>query len=439
MAATTGSHARKAHPFFQPPPRSPHNSTTKSTSADYFSPRSRKRQRPDSSHDDTNQQQTPWTATPSWVQCPTPSDTMQMSSATVNEKYCLAGGFDTPGLLALSDNGRLEEQEWHRRNIRDRDSNIEGTETTQNGGRQNAQNLHGPLARERNGVPRLQMQMQSSPNGQPQQRSWTSYAFQLVGQAFAFGSGVIRGFYSGGGKGYDLDHPQPAGLSDSWTHSRPPLLRQRRGSTPVPGQWQDDEFLGDFEQDNTADSPTVMNANARPSNKRRQTDKDSWVLVGTPEVNVDISPKRKSTGAQRTSVGVRPAGASRANSRRSLLPTSRRQSSFLTHTGSPAQPLQATNTQNDIPQNKRASFAPTRSTTTSRPSSSSGLAQNEAYISPETARLLKRQVKQEKAADKAMSSMSRRLEDLIRQGQEALGTKIAIEGDEEMDEGFVDE
>lgn len=40
-----------------------------------------------------------------------------------------------------------------------------------------------------------------------------------------------------------------------------------------------------------------------------------------------------------------------------------------------------------------------------------------------------------------MSSMSRQLEELIKQGQQALGTKFSVEGvdDEQSDEGFVDE
>lgn len=61
-------------------------------------------------------------------------------------------------------------------------------------------------------------------------------------------------------------------------------------------------------------------------------------------------------------------------------------------------------------------------------------------MSPEAERLAKRQAKQDRAADKAIYSMSRRLDDLIRQGQQALGTKFTVEGDVDMeDEGFVDE
>ena len=48
------------------------------------------------------------------------------------------------------------------------------------------------------------------------------------------------------------------------------------------------------------------------------------------------------------------------------------------------------------------------------------------------------QAKQERLADKTMSNMSKQLDELIRQGQQALGTKIEVEGDTE-DEVYVDE
>jgi hypothetical protein len=41
-------------------------------------------------------------------------------------------------------------------------------------------------------------------------------------------------------------------------------------------------------------------------------------------------------------------------------------------------------------------------------------------------------------ADKTIGNMSRQLEELIKQGQAALGTKFSVEGDvdEEMDDGY---
>ena len=287
--------------------------------------------------------------------------------------------------------------------------------------------IRGPLARERNGVAR----MYSSPNGAQAPGGWTSFAFGLVGKVFSLSSTVIRGFYAGDGKGYDLH--QQTSRSDGWMDAP---ARHGRGSTPVPGAWQDDEFLGDFEQDNP-NSPSV--SDVRPSNKRRQTDKDSWVMVGTPEI-ADLSPKRKpssNSSIPRSSLASKPA-ASRASSRRSLAPVSRRQSSHVSHTGSPAQHVPPPHLQ--MASERRASFAPIRSPI-SRPSSARGPG---TYVSPEAERFVKRQAKQDKAADKAMSSMSRRLDDLIRQGQQALGTKVSVGGggggsDDAMDEGFVDE
>ena len=259
-------------------------------------------------------------------------------------------------------------------------------------------------------------------------RGWRTLAFSLVGKVFSFGSNVVRGFYAGGGKGFDLNQ-QPTSLSTSWMSSREGC------GTPVPGSWQEDEFLGDFEQDNPH-SPSITSM--RPPNKRRQTDKDSWVMVGTPEEDVrSLSPKRKpsSNSVPRGSLASSRPTASRASSRRSLAPVSRRQSYHISHSGSPAQ--QSSQFQPPESPNRRASFAPTRALN-SRPSSSNGLPT--AYVSPEAERFAKRQAKHDKAADKAMSSMSRRLEDLIRQGQEALGTKFEVEGGAgDMDEGFVDE
>ena len=184
--------------------------------------------------------------------------------------------------------------------------------------------------------------------------------------------------------------------------------------------------MGDFEQDrNDFSSPAP--SGSRPGNKRRQTDKDSWVMVSTPDLS-DASPKRKissSSVPRSNTLSANRPSASRASSRRNLAPVSRRQSSYVTHTGSPAldsrqrPPL-------DPP--RRASFAPTRS----RPSNSHTQSraqenENQAYVSPEAERFVRRQAKQDRKADAAMSSMSKQLQDLIRQGQEALGTKYDIE------------
>ena len=333
------------------------------------------------------------------------------NSDFVNDRYQLAGGFDTPSLKA---NSKLEhltvnENEFRRR-LRDEDMGAYYDEKHAP--------ITGPLARERNGVART--------GSGEQQKSWTRLAFGIVGKVFSFGGDIVRGFYAGGGQGYDLNYYPLVG-SD--------LLQQstERFSTPIPGAWKEEEFLGDFEQD----SPDFQTPAETPRNKRRQTEKDSWVMVGTPDVDMGtMSPKRKvsSNTVSRNSLAARST-ASRASSRRSIAPMPRRVYSHVESNGSPAlrrTPSLQPAFQPETLHNRRASTASVRSPH-GRPSSSGP---GNQYMSPEAERYAKRQAKQ----DKAMTNMSKKMEEMIRQAQEALGTKFSVEGDGEMDdEGYDDE
>jgi len=425
MSFTTHRPAgRNAHIFH--PPRSPASTTTTpsfATATDYFSSGPRKRQRPGSSYGVEDTSSWSATTTPAWQQCPTPSDgsfvgagAESHSAGWVNERYRLAGGHDTPSLMATAEMERMQlgsardQRRW-------RGEDGSGAAAAYG----DSMPVSGPLARERNGIARTQSFYNSEPTS-----SWTGLAFTLVGKVFSFGTSVIRGFAAGGGKSYSFAHEPGADFYPSHPEGC---------STPLPGSWQADDFLGDFEQDNPH-SPS-----SRPPNKRRQTDRDQWIMVGTPDLITETSPRRKhsSTSIPRSNNNLLPRStASRATSRRSLAPISRRPSSHISQTGSPS-----TQPQPQPPSlDRRASFAPMRS----RPSSSSSnihlpaAGVDGAYISPEATRYVKRRTKHDRRADAAMGQMSRRLTDLIRQGQEALGTKVSVEGEgEEDDEGFVDE
>ena len=421
VSSSNSSSTAHGAPIFQPS-KSPSTAAASprfaASASDYFSSVPKKRQRPDSAHSFENYdaQYTPRTATPSWERCVTPHDgltgtTIGKGSALVNERYTLAGGFDTPSLVTTTQFERLaiEENQIHRRRLRDDDldSFMQDDHPL----------LTGPLARERNGVGRETTMQIATPR-----TSWTTLAFSLVGKAFSFGGSMIRGFYAGAGKGYDLDKAGTYGLQSS-----PGFC-----STPIPGAWDDGDYFGEVQQANPTLTPSV----SRPPNKRRQTERESWVMVGTPDAEVLMSsPKRKYSGVNvyRTSATSRPV-ASRASSRRSIAPISRRTSSYVLTNGSPAlnqSPL-------PHPLERRASTALTRSPQ-GRPSSA-GLANS--YMSPETERLAKRQAKKDRATDKTMNSMTRKLEDLIRQGQEALGTKFSVEDcnmHDFEDEGFATE
>ncbi|KAK4891935.1 hypothetical protein LTR27_009460 [Elasticomyces elasticus] len=452
------------------PPLTP--STTTATSTDYFSSRKRPRQ-PTWTRTETTDVRSTLHQTPGWQlasqsQCPTPG---YNHNHNINERYTLAGGLDTPGLLAQTETETLDPYNDARTRRRDDDA------AAFNVGRDI---VTGPLARERNGVARVP-HLPALPNGEGS-KSWTGLAFSLVGKVFTFGSSVVKGFYAGGGTGYSLTPTLNLNLKDS--PLRGILLSREVVGTPVPGSWQDDgEFLGDFEQDNTATA--TGGSGQRPGNKRRQTGEGSWVMVGTPDLEGGVegqtSPRRKGAGS---STRIARPSASRASSRRSLAPLPRRQSSYAGagagySAGSPLPTAQGVTSAHD----RRTSVAPVRThsrhgslsnnnhNNTSRPSSAAGnhnpsyststlhsrpstAAQHHsprnsvhlangsnrlsdlaspgmAYVSPEAEKILRRREKHDRKADAAMSDMSRKLGDLIREGREALGTRIDVEGDGE--------
>ncbi|KAI7447297.1 hypothetical protein KC336_g1009 [Hortaea werneckii] len=420
---------RNTH-FFQPPTSPASTASTPSfatPASDHLSSGTRTQSRPTRSIQVGKKRGSQvGTATLDWQQCLTPSDgsytaAYGTSSVSVNEEYSLAGGLDTPGLQAMADMEQMQlgstgnDRRWRGDSSRRAFS-----------GRVPSQTF---LSRERNGAPMVQ----PSSDGEPGQ-SWAGMAFSLVGKVFSFGSTVFRGFYAGGGKGYDMNQSDNVWMS------------QDGCSTPLPGAWRDEFFDLDVEQEETP-------LPERPPKKRRQTDKEAWVMIDTPDV--EGSPKRKVSGtgaprldAAQTTARIPPQGptqssharapASRASNRRSLAPIShRRQSSHVSNPGSPVQ-LAPPSTPD-----RRAIFAPMRSG--SRPSSSSNNNLHASYVSPEIERYMKRRDRHDRRADAAMGDMSRKLAELIKQGQAALGTKFEVEDDYhddgvyETDEGYVDE
>ncbi|KAK5740232.1 hypothetical protein LTR17_004733 [Elasticomyces elasticus] len=461
MSSSSGLNAHIFRPPLTPATSNP---------PDYFSSRKRPRQ-PTWTRTETTDVRSTLTQTPGWIpQCPTPG-------YSINERYTLAGGLDTPGLLAQTESelGATYNDDGRTRRRGDDAAGFNGRDI-----------VTGPLARERNGVARLPLP--ASPNGDSA-TTWTGLAFSLVGKVFTFGTSVVKGFYAGGGTGYSLTPTLNLGLKDS--PLRGILLSREVVGTPVPGSWQEDgEFLGDFEQDNTT---TAGGSGQRPGlgNKRRQTGEGGWVMVGTPDLEAreddgQVSPRRKAASSR-----IARPSASRASSRRSLAPLPRRQSSYSTNagagaaysTGSPLPTVQGVTSAHD----RRASVAPVRTHSphgslsnthtnlnTSRPSSAAGnhnpsyststlhsrpptssnlnahhsprnsvnlghganrlsgvVSPGMAYVSPEAEKILRRREKHERKADAAMSDLGRKLGDLIREGREALGTRVEVEGEGE--------
>lgn len=331
-----------------------------------------------------------------------------------NEDYALAGGFDTPGLAASSERlGYYDTGDM--RHVRGGWDDTAGEHAAQgcfNG-------ADGPLARERNGKGRSTNTVESPGLG--------SLLLGLVGGVagkmwdICLNSVPFRGFYAGGGPGYALHNTDLPYIHEPYPHA----------STPLPGQYPHDDFLGDFEQDA---SPV------RPSKRLHTSTGSSWVLVDRPETQ-DTSHRlsaRKTSATLTAPLSPQPS-ASRASNRRSLIPVSRR-SLAASATGSP-EPARSS------PQahTRRASLAPTRSPTThicthSRANSRNSLGGSSSGSPLKRSSPLQRRDKDVVGTDKSMKKMSRQVQDLIREGQAALGTRVEIEEDASglraVDEGY---
>lgn len=343
-----------------------------------------------------------------------------------NPRYALAGGFDTPTLAATAyyeKDGQLGETDFRKRWDMDIDASPFQHDFT----------AQGPLARERNGHSRV---TSGYHDAQSQQKGWGRFvvglATTVAGKMWSFcRESAFRGFYAGEGKGYDFSQPTQLTVD----HSMDGYFRSR---SPLPGQFpKERDFSSDYDQDSTP---------VRPS-KRLHTEAGSeWIVV---ENNLDTREASPRMSVRKVSnpllIGGKPPSASKASSRRSLIPVSRRTPSQISYAGSPS--YAQTSFGNLLlnpaqPQHKerRASIAPTRpsimhsrnSSHSSRPSTANGLP-----LSPDAQKFLAKKDRHEKETEKSMRKMSKQVQDLIKQGQAALGTKFEI-SDEDIDEGFED-
>lgn len=330
-----------------------------------------------------------------------------------NEHYTLDYKFDTPTLAASS------RHDFDLAGERDFRSKWDTANTSPD------QDAAGPglLARERNGKGRRVSY--TSLNDQPQTNGWGRFVINLVGgvagKMWHFcRTSAFSGFYAGSGQGFDFAQPT-------------------RLPTPLPGEYPSSDFFGDFEQDNTP-----------IRSLKRQHTESGWVMV-------DPNPEAPRSTRKTSSGDLTHLGATRASSRRALSSITRRVPSRQTsYTGSP----QATTSRLDIFSQAFADRTPSTATTASTrrssiprptaathhlsaaspsrasfgsPRNSVGGSEN---LSPDAQRFLSRKERQDRDAEKSMRKMSRQVQELIRQGQAALGTKFDVEVDDfEADDG----
>lgn len=235
----------------------------------------------------------------------------------------------------------------------------------------------------------------------------------LLSKVWDFCTSAFRGFTAGGGQSYPAKHASEVEEIRDEKSYEDYLLEQN--STPVPGRFPHDESDGEHITPRPSETPP------RPAKRRQISNEngaDKWVIV--PEVNK--SP-RKSAIPRPVSRGSVP--------RRSILAT---RASTVSHAGSPA-----------LHPNRPASFASPRSTPSKLRESTAPAAQSPASI--EAAKWAAKKRKEEQETDESIRRFNSKLKAMIKEGREALGTKIEIKDDddlyednnmdEEDDEGFV--
>lgn len=333
--------------------------------------------------------------TPSWSHI-SPTSVAGSPPPMVNTNYNLAGGMDTPSLAAERryDGAGFEEDGRFRRGWKLADEGPIPTSSL--------------LGGERNGKSRT---VREDAPVREEALGWGSVVLGVVGGVvggvWAFcKKSAFGGFHAGGGQGYDLRADGDRFSSENlWEDEPQPSFKFERLSTPVPGDYPNDTSE---EEDGN-----------RPAKRRNAEGGGGWIMVSTKRETHSrgASPRLKSPSHHR------PPLARTSVSRRSLVPVSRAarpssRRSTVSQSGSPAQ-LQGKPAPLPRPQ------TPTSCTQSTTPKKKS------TPLSAETKRYVARVRKDEKASEERFERLNSQLKDMIREGREALGSKVEVV-DEDM-------
>ncbi|KAF4555662.1 Hypothetical protein D9617_2g056250 [Elsinoe fawcettii] len=335
----------------------------------------------------------------------TPVSIKSSPTPLVNERYQVAAGPDTPDMTAtvmtmnIHDTPRLDgfRSTWE---ASDMTNNSRGTSS---------------LAREGNGRPRVLVEASATPAG------WTASAFNMFGGVASKVFGLCYSILPKLGS----DRINPEQDFDMW----------QRAATPLPGMYPEENSGKEVD-----DTPI------RPAKRLHVGSGNDWIMVGKDSADntARLSPRKLSRNMENASSPQ--CSASVASSRRSIAPRSRKSISVShAYTGSPTLGSPSISAGH----RRRASVATVRSPArTLRPGSSMQhivphrsiqdlrATPERDSLSPEAHVLLQRRDKKERHADKSMRKMSRQVQELIRQGQQALGSDFKLSMDDDFDEGI---
>ena len=232
---------------------------------------------------------------------------------------------------------------------------------------------------------------------------WSRAVFNVVGKVWDFcWSGAFRGFSAGGGQAYRVETTTPPSVNqNTWSkgHHLDDVFGSRRDSTPIPGQFPDDE--GDATQSSRREE--------------RKTDLDlktNWVLV--PE-----APSPSSRG------GSPSHGARKVPRRSGTFISPRRRSSIVPRTGlrtglNPARP---------------STMMPPRTSSPTKempPRSSS----KDSPVAIEAQRYAAKFRRREREEEASIQRLNDQLQAMIREGKEALGSRVEVDELMDLDDDY---
>ncbi|KAJ5599209.1 hypothetical protein N7450_000276 [Penicillium hetheringtonii] len=211
--------------------------------------------------------------------------------------------------------------------------------------------------------------------------SWGRTVINAVGKVLDLcWSGAFRGFYAGGGQGYDMSSSSSTQFVSSWHASPSPSAeKERLFQTPIPGQYPDENIDRGW-----VVVPTEPADPFHQSGSDNNNSTDSPSALRTRRIHQASSPRRRQAVmprlAKRQNLSVRPS-------------------------------------------------TPTRNTGLPSPRSQNG--PGSAEMQKYAARIRRK----EREEDASIQRLNKQLQDMIRQGKEALGTTVEVD-DLDMDLDF---
>lgn len=332
-----------------------------------------------------------------------------------NTDYCLFGGLDTPGAWSEQRLERADELDAERDYRHNRFAGPLGTSRHDHGETVSGMKQEQTLS---------DQQYATSRNGWYIRKAAWALTGGLAGKIFNFcWNTTFQGFHAGGGQAYTDYAETVTGRGPSYANDG--FLRKRAhipGSYPSGTDSTDGKEQRSVEPSRSSTTPTTYARHASEDSVA----KDNWVFIehNRPQDH-DQSPIRQRSKASMAGSGryelTQPARA----------PTSQ--------TASFASPRRTTSAAavytrpSSAGKRSRASVAsPSRRQTSLAVSPSSP-------VSPEIESYQRKRRKEDKRQDQSLRRLNAQLQDMIREGQQALGSKIEIVDDHDTDEGYFDD